>query len=239
LHKNRCHVTALEIDPEAIKKVAKFCDRTLCVNLNDPHWFDTLGDMRFDRIVAADVLEHLTDPLATLSAIRELLDEDGQAIISLPHVGHAAIMACLLTEDFCYRDWGLLDKTHIRFFGLKNMQALFEQAGLKIIHAEFVVRHPENTEFIHQWHGLPRNLQDLLLSNPLRQIYQVVIKAVSMHTDGIGISLFDVPVFMEALRPLNGRSTLNMRLRKIARLVLSEKTRRMLGFWRDRFRQKI
>ena len=45
----------------------------------------------------------------------------------------------MLQEDFEYRNWGLLDRTHIRFFGIKNIQALFENAGLKIVHAEFVV----------------------------------------------------------------------------------------------------
>lgn len=44
--------------------------------------------------------------------------------LSLPHVGHAAIAGCLIDEDFEYRQWGLLDRTHVRFFGIKNVQNL-------------------------------------------------------------------------------------------------------------------
>src|SRR6478735_6552146 len=50
------------------------------------------------------------------------------------------VIAALLTEDIQYRDAGLLDRTHIRFFGMKNIQALFDDAGLAITEAQFVVR---------------------------------------------------------------------------------------------------
>ncbi len=80
---------------------------------------------KFEVIVAADVLEHLYDPWATLRTVRDILDTDGYVVVSLPHIGHNAVIACILQEDFEYQDWGLLDKTHIRFFGIENMQQTF------------------------------------------------------------------------------------------------------------------
>ena len=174
----KCRVTALELDQEAISKVSAYCDRVHQVDLNDGSWPRLLGDERFDVVLAADVLEHLYQPLSALEAMGRLVNASGYVVVSLPHVGHASVAACLVDEDFEYREWGLLDRTHIRFFGIKNMQSLFECAGLKIVAAEFVVRHPEETEFAQRWLTLAKDLQKALLSNPFGMVYQVVIKAV-------------------------------------------------------------
>lgn len=190
-----CHVTALEVDPKAIKKLALYCERVYQVDLNDTSWPERVRDEgQFDVVLAADVLEHLYNPLAVLEAMKALVSEQGCLVVSLPHVGHSAIVACLMEEDFEYRDWGLLDRTHIRFFGIKNMQALFEQAGLKIVCAEFVIRAPEETEFAEQWKRLPENTRLVLATNPFGEVYQVVLKAVPKESDGEGVSLLSLAV---------------------------------------------
>jgi 2-polyprenyl-3-methyl-5-hydroxy-6-metoxy-1,4-benzoquinol methylase len=117
----KCHITALERDGEAIKKLTPYCDAVYQADLNDASWPDLLNKDTFDVIVAADVLEHLYNPWATLEQMKSLLRDDGYIVVSLPHVGHCGILACLINGDLQYRDWGLLDKTHIRFFGIKNI----------------------------------------------------------------------------------------------------------------------
>lgn len=190
-----CRVTALEIDSEAIKKLAPYCERVYQADLNNSAWIDIIkNEGRFEVIVAADVLEHVYEPLSVLSAMKRFLREDGYIIVSLPHVGHSAIHACLLQEDFEYRDWGLLDRTHIRFFGIKNIQALFENAGLKITHAEYVVRSPEDTEFAERWASVPEEIRRALSTNPFGSVYQVVVKAIPVESIGQAISLLSIPV---------------------------------------------
>ncbi len=192
---NDCHITALELDEDAIVKLTPFCDRVYRGNLNDPAWATPLKEeRRFEVVVAADVLEHLYEPLTVLKQMASFVDEGGCIIISLPHVGHSAIHACLLEESFTYRDWGLLDRTHIRFFGIKNIQALFEEAGLKITHAEFVVRTPQQTEFADVWSKLSPNTRRTLAENPFGLVYQVVVKAVPANADGVALSLINLPV---------------------------------------------
>ena len=115
-------------------------------------------------------------------------------VISLPHVAHSAVHACLLDEDFEYGDSGLLDRTHIRFFGIKNIQKLFEDAGLKIVHAEFVVRDPKHTEFAGRWGRISPAMRSVLAENRFGMVYQVVVKAVPTEADGEPISLMDLPV---------------------------------------------
>jgi hypothetical protein len=87
-------------------------------------------------------------------------------------------VACLVDEDFEYRPWGLLDKTHIRFFGIKNMQELCATQGLAIEQSEFVVRAPEMTEFVHRWLRLPNDVRSALQRNRFSDVYQVIIRAV-------------------------------------------------------------
>jgi 2-polyprenyl-3-methyl-5-hydroxy-6-metoxy-1,4-benzoquinol methylase len=105
-----------------------------------PTFLETEG--LFDVVIAADVLEHVSDPLKVLKQICRFLNSEGYIILSIPHVGHSVISASILIENFEYRDWGLLDRTHLRFFGMHNIQQLCEQAGLAIVEAEFVCEDP-------------------------------------------------------------------------------------------------
>lgn len=201
---NDCKIVGLELDTESIKKLAPFCDRVYQGDLNDPSWPKLLQDEgQFDVVVAADVLEHLYDSHIVLRQMAEFMNDTGCVIVSLPHVGHSAIHACLMEEDFEYRDCGLLDRTHIRFFGIKNIQKLFDDAGLKIIHAEFVLRKPENTEFSARWAKTSFTLRRALLANKFGLVYQVVVKAVPINAQGKAISLMDLPAVLDKVSVTN------------------------------------
>jgi len=189
-----CKVIALEIDEEAIVKLRPFCEAVYSADLNDPTWPSLLNGIKFDSIVAADVLEHVYDPWSTLKAMKGLLNGSGEIVISLPHVGHSAVAASVLDEDFDYRDWGLLDRTHIRFFGLKNMQSLFNNSGLNIKEAQFVIVNPEDSEFSARWKKLPSGVKNVLSSFRHGCIYQVVIKAVPVENSNENIELMSLPV---------------------------------------------
>lgn len=195
LHENGCRVTAMELDKQAIEIVSQFCEHVHPCNLNDPEWYAPLGLVeKFPVIVAGDVLEHLYDPWTTLQQMRPLLAEEGCVVVSLPHVAHNAIVACLLNEDFEYQPWGLLDKTHIRFWGMKNIQRLFEGAGFKIVEADFVIKKPEQTEFAKFWRQLPVETQKALEINRFGSIYQVIVKAVPRSAPGKALRLAAVPI---------------------------------------------
>ena len=192
---SKCRVTALDIDAESIEKIQAYCDEAFQADLNDPAWLRTLENKeKFDVLVAADVLEHVYTPSAVLQGMKTLLDDNGYMVISLPHAGHSVIHACLFDEDFEYNDFGLLDRTHIRFFGIKNIQNLFDDSGLKIVHAEFVVRNPEHTEFSKRWLKTPQELRNALAKNPFGLVYQVIVKVVAATSEGKAISLMDIAV---------------------------------------------
>ena len=185
-----CRVTALELDCEAIKKVTPYCEVVMQADLNSSEWPRLLdGVERFDVVVAADVLEHLYDPWTTLRRMTSFITSQGYLVISLPHVGHAAVVSCLINSDFEYRNWGLLDSTHIRFFGLKNIEVLFAQAGLKIVEVKYVIKPPEETEFAASWSKLSSSMRAALMSSPHSEVYQVVVKAVPLNYPGDAVAL--------------------------------------------------
>ncbi|WP_431299339.1 class I SAM-dependent methyltransferase [Tabrizicola sp. BL-A-41-H6] len=186
-----CDVVALEIDPTAIEKLLPFARKVFAADLNDAGWADILrkSEGQFDFVIAADVLEHVYDPWSVLGGMKSLLNDSGSVILSLPHVGHAAVAACLLDEDFEYRPWGLLDRTHIRFFGIKNVEALYRSNEMVIEQAEFVVRTPEMTEFVRRWRSLPAEVQAALQRNRFAHVYQVVSRAVPAERAGTPVDL--------------------------------------------------
>lgn len=224
LKDNQCHVTALELDEKAIEIVSKYCEVVHQCDLNDSQWPATLaGSDKFTVAVAGDVLEHLYDPWTTLANLRDFLTEDGYVVISLPHVGHNAIVACLLTGNFEYQPWGLLDKTHIRFFCMKNIQKMFVDAGFKIVEADFVVRNPEQTEFAANWRQLSAESRQALSSNKFGMVYQVVIRAVPDSAPGKSVQLASLLVAPPA------PSSLKSRIRAYLISFLSLDTRRRIG----------
>ena len=188
-----CHVTAVETDETAIERLMSACERIYRVNLNEDSWPEALRDAgTFDVVVVADVLEHLYDPWTALTRMKDLINKDGHIVISLPHAGYNGMLACLLNDDFQYRESGLMDRTHIRFFGIKNIQALLDNAGLAITDAEFVIRHPENTEFAEIWGGTPAQTRTNLLRNKFGLVYQAVVKAVPVSSSQPRISLLEL-----------------------------------------------
>jgi 2-polyprenyl-3-methyl-5-hydroxy-6-metoxy-1,4-benzoquinol methylase len=217
----QCQVTGIELDPAAIEKATPFCDTIIQGDLNDTEWPHLVDNMPlFDVVVAADVLEHLYNPWTTLKQMVPLIKPNGCLVISLPHVGHAVVASCLMTGNFEYRDWGLLDRTHIRFFGLKNIEELFAQADLKIVEANYVIKTPEETEFAENWSKLTATVQSALRSSQHADIYQVVVKAVPNSHPDTAISLIPSPQTIAVNRKASWKS-------RIAR-HLSNKTKQRI-----------
>ena len=84
-------------------------------------------------MVYADVLEHVLDARALLSAARPLLRPGGEVVVSLPNVATWTMRLRLLSGDFTYGDSGILDRTHLRFFTRRSARALLRASGLEIV----------------------------------------------------------------------------------------------------------
>ena len=208
-----CRVVAIENDPEAVVLVMPFCEQVLRADLDSPSLIEEVrGAGQFDVIVLADVLEHLVDPWTVLRGLKAMLVDGGYFVVSLPHAGHNAVLAALFGADFEYRDTGLLDRTHLRFFAMRNIAELFESAELQIVEARFVTRYPGVTELAPHWARLSQPMRSALLENRFGSVYQVVVRAQPRGEGTVAINLFDLAVpstrgswFERALGPLARR----------------------------------
>ena len=86
-----------------------------------------------DAIVVADVLEHLRDAPALLRLIREALAPGGRLFVSVPNIANITVRLGLLFGVFEYRDRGILDNTHLRFYTLRTIRQEIENAGFRIL----------------------------------------------------------------------------------------------------------
>lgn len=174
----QCTITAIEISAEAARCAAPWCDHIHVASLDAPDWTALLAGQRFDVVVFADVLEHLRNPTHTLQQALDLLQPDGYVVISLPNVAHNGLMAALLRQSFPYRETGLLDDTHLRFFARSNLPGLLADAGLCLSTCVDVRGAPQHTEFAPFWFQLTEAQRNMLQANPEGDVYQFVIKAV-------------------------------------------------------------
>ena len=118
---------ALEGNPDMREQLMQNVDEALIVDLNG----DVPDVGSPDLILFLDVLEHLIKPEQVLKRLTATLPSDGTVIVSVPNVAHASVSIPLfLRGRFDYRDAGILDRTHLRFFVEESAIALMNQAGL-------------------------------------------------------------------------------------------------------------
>ena len=85
-----------------------------------------------DAVVLADVLEHLRDAPALLRLVRESLSDEGRIFVSVPNIANVTVRLGLLFGVFEYRDRGILDNTHLRFYTMRTIRRELENAGFHI-----------------------------------------------------------------------------------------------------------
>jgi len=86
-----------------------------------------------DAIVVADVLEHLRDASALLQLINASLAPGGKLFVSVPNIANITVRLGLLFGVFQYRDRGILDNTHLRFYTLRTIRHEIQNAGFNVL----------------------------------------------------------------------------------------------------------
>lgn len=127
-----CRVYIVEYDKHAFQKAAEFAEDGICDDIQNYRWMERFGEIAFDAIIFADVLEHLQDPEEVLKKATDLLKDDGCIFVSVPNVTHNDVVLRAVDEHFDYSKTGLLDDSHIHFWGLENLKTLGKGAGLTV-----------------------------------------------------------------------------------------------------------
>jgi SAM-dependent methyltransferase len=132
LRQRGCRITGVEPDPVRREAAAQFCERVMDGVAEGLDQLD-LKPASFDAILFADVLEHLVNPWAALRDVQRFLKPDGLTVISIPNVANFGVRANLLKGQFEYQDFGIYDRTHLRFFTRSSADDLVKSAGLRVV----------------------------------------------------------------------------------------------------------
>jgi len=125
-------VWGVEMHAKTAKKAQKVLDHVLVTSIEEA--IQQLPKHSFDVIVFNDVLEHLIDPEHVLMAVKPLLAPEGVVISSIPNLRYFYNLTHILFDkNFQYEDDGIRDKTHVRFFTEKSIQALYADAGYTLV----------------------------------------------------------------------------------------------------------
>jgi 2-polyprenyl-3-methyl-5-hydroxy-6-metoxy-1,4-benzoquinol methylase len=121
----------VELNRNASAQASKVLDMVYTENIES---FDLpIQEGTLDLILCLDVLEHLVDPWNALSRLKKNLKPGGALIVSIPNVRHKSVLLPLLfREEWKYTDFGILDKTHLRFFVKSSAVQMLESAGFKV-----------------------------------------------------------------------------------------------------------
>ena len=178
LHSKGCQVTGVEMDSETLATCAPFCERTVQANLEDPDWAAPLAGEKFDAVICADVLEHLRNPRPLLQQLHCFLKLGGSVLMSLPNASHLTVVASLLGGRFPYQKNGLLDHTHLKFYGREDLEALLRECGLLWQHWHTVQVDPAQAELKAYWQQLDEADQAFLNAKCADgDVYQHVVRA--------------------------------------------------------------
>lgn len=130
--KKLCKETVgIELFSEAADEARDKVDFVYCMDIEKGTMPEDIG--MFDLILLLDILEHLINPWEVLTSLTKThLAEGGRVIVSLPNARHFSLVLPLLFGKFDYKERGILDKTHLRFFTRKSAAELLKSAGLTI-----------------------------------------------------------------------------------------------------------
>ncbi len=118
-----CKVDGIEFYEPALIEARKHLGHVYEIDLNRPENLIQI-DGQYDVITFMDVLEHCVDPQSVLEILRKNLVEGGRVYVSVPNIANFVERARILMGKFDYQEYGVLDRTHLKFYTKKTSQTL-------------------------------------------------------------------------------------------------------------------
>ena len=120
---HQCEYVGVEINSDAAHKAEERLDRVIIADVEKANLKEyRIAETGFDYIIYGDVLEHLYDPWTVIYEHKKLLKDNGYVVVSIPNVRNLQVIESLVNGSWTYKDEGILDSTHLRFFTLKEVK---------------------------------------------------------------------------------------------------------------------
>jgi len=110
---------------EPVESVAKIAsnklDKVLIGTYDEV--YEQIPNNYFDLVICNDVIEHLPDHDKFFQSIKNKIKKNGYLIASISNVRFIKnLFEILIKKDWEYKNNGILDKTHLRFFTKKSLK---------------------------------------------------------------------------------------------------------------------
>lgn len=109
----------------------KIIDTTYLFNLENGLPKEVLEN-KYDLILCSHVLEHICYPSNLLNDIKKVMKFNSKIIVCLPNLLHYKSRIELLKGNFNYKDIGIWDYTHFRWYTFKTAEELFLKSGFEV-----------------------------------------------------------------------------------------------------------
>ncbi len=170
-------IDGLTISADEARLASPHYRRVEVADLDNARLSDLFPAQGYDAIVCADVLEHIRQSPRVLAECRQLLAPEGRLLLSIPNAGYAGLVAELMTGEFRYRQEGLLDETHVRFFTRRTLMRFLREHGWVDVQADVITRQLPDSEFNVAFDALPPAVARHLLALPDALTYQFIVVA--------------------------------------------------------------
>lgn len=144
------YVEGVEISETASEKAREKLDKVYNFDV-EKEWPEEIKNKKFSIVILAEVLEHVFDPPEILKKISDILESDGEIIVTTPNFMTWANRIKFLLGKFQYTDQGALDFGHIRFFTYKYLKVVLRESGFRLAEENHIIFPGKLTKVLKLW----------------------------------------------------------------------------------------
>lgn len=182
-NEKNCKVYIVELDEEAGLIAAKDAEDYVIGDIQDYEWTKKFSGIKFDYILFADVLEHLTQAEKVVKAAAKMLKDGGKMCISVPNIAHNSVIINLLKNRFEYTSTGIMDNTHVHFYTKESLDEFVDKCGLYIDKRYATYTQVGKNEFKNSYDDVASMIAEMLKKRKYGEVYQYVYVISNIKPD--------------------------------------------------------
>lgn len=133
-----CSFFGIEADPNQCAEAQKRGLQVVAGYLEDAHVqeqitkeIETGGP--FQVIFMSQVIEHIAEPDKSLTLLQQWMTPQSSLVISTCSIAHWRCRLRLLFGKWHYEEYGVFDRTHLRFFTIASFKELLHECGFTVV----------------------------------------------------------------------------------------------------------